>query len=384
MPMVTRFTDRVPRARILHQVLIKTLTAANGEVKDFFPSAEAFYKWVGGKRALMKQLQYLLPCPSRYGSYIEPFLGGGSMFFHLQGTGALEGKKVVLADLNDNLTSAWTTLRDHREAFLYALRRTNFEYTEAEYMSIRAQFNDRMRVKSPAQKALLFMYLLNTCINGIYRVSKKSGFNVKWAGPKPDGFQLITEDRARAVQRALVGVEIIAAPFSKVLREHAGEGTFSYLDPPYYTEKGFTSYTSSGFGRLELYDLRQTCDWLYRRGGLWMMSNSFHPDLMRFFSDPAEMQDLVVNRSVVFRGNTVKAKGSKGSELVGEYVLRGGFRTPGDSIFVRQARELEKNLPMETEEVVPKKPPGRPRKQKPPLVSPGQGDLFTGMPDKQS
>ena len=44
-------------------------------------NAKPFLKWAGGKRQLIPEL--INHIPNEYSKYIEPFLGGGALFFHL-------------------------------------------------------------------------------------------------------------------------------------------------------------------------------------------------------------------------------------------------------------------------------------------------------------
>ena len=43
--------------------------------------AQPFVKWVGGKRSLMAEL--LARIPQDIGTYYEPFVGGGALFFEM-------------------------------------------------------------------------------------------------------------------------------------------------------------------------------------------------------------------------------------------------------------------------------------------------------------
>ena len=43
-----------------------------------------FVKWAGGKQRLMEKLKVFLPDENSYTQYIEPFVGGGSMFYNLK------------------------------------------------------------------------------------------------------------------------------------------------------------------------------------------------------------------------------------------------------------------------------------------------------------
>src|SRR5260370_956356 len=72
------------------------------------PEADAkpFLKWVGGKRPLLSHLVHHAPKPDKIGTYSEPFLGGGALFFHLRPA------RAVLSDSNARLIRAYCGLRD--------------------------------------------------------------------------------------------------------------------------------------------------------------------------------------------------------------------------------------------------------------------------------
>lgn len=46
--------------------------------------AEAFLKWAGGKKWFINNESHRLPDVNSFNRYIEPFLGGGSVFFHIE------------------------------------------------------------------------------------------------------------------------------------------------------------------------------------------------------------------------------------------------------------------------------------------------------------
>lgn len=80
------------------------------DLDDKFQPPKPFVKWVGGKRALLPQLDRLLP--ENIGTYLEPFVGGGAMFFYLSNDSLFE--KAILSDLNSELIDAWRMVRGHK------------------------------------------------------------------------------------------------------------------------------------------------------------------------------------------------------------------------------------------------------------------------------
>lgn len=85
-------------------------------------NAGPFLKWVGGKTQLLPAL--LSYTPDRFNTYIEPFVGGGALFF------ALQPAKAVLADSNPELINCYIVVRDralsrrHFGAYIFLTRIT--------------------------------------------------------------------------------------------------------------------------------------------------------------------------------------------------------------------------------------------------------------------
>ena len=67
-----------------------------------------FLKWAGGKRWFVQKYNQFLP--QKYNRYIEPFLGGGSVFFYLK------PKKAILGDTNPDLIAAYKGIRHNSQA----------------------------------------------------------------------------------------------------------------------------------------------------------------------------------------------------------------------------------------------------------------------------
>src|SRR5258706_2828738 len=106
-----------------------------------------FLKWAGGKRWLTQHPEFEIPSFS--GTYIEPFLGSGSIFF------SLRPKRALLADVNRELIATYQALRDefpkvHRHLVVHSKMHCK-EY----YYDVR----DKIRPTSNSGKAARFLYL---------------------------------------------------------------------------------------------------------------------------------------------------------------------------------------------------------------------------------
>ena len=77
-----------------------------------------FVKWAGGKGQLLSQYESHLP--DTFGRYVEPFAGGGAVFFHLHRQGRLAGKQVVLIDRLEELINAYRAVQGRVEELIAA------------------------------------------------------------------------------------------------------------------------------------------------------------------------------------------------------------------------------------------------------------------------
>ena len=269
---------------------LKTLprTRIQPRVKDAAP----FMKWVGGKRALLPQLEALFP--QRFDRYFEPFVGGGAVFFHLQ------PETAHLSDYNDELITTYRMVRDEVDALIEHLR-THSNDPEYYYA---------MRAQDPAELddlecASRMIFLNRTCFNGLYRVNSKGTFNVPFGKHKNP--TICNEQGLRAASEALRGVTFAQEPYMAVL-ERAKAGDFIYFDPPYHplTETAnFTSYTPGSFSARDQQDLAETFIALANRGCKVMLSNSdteFIRELYSAFHIEKVMAPRMVNRDASKRG----------------------------------------------------------------------------------
>src|SRR5437763_464936 len=175
-----------------------------------------FLKWPGGKRWFIFRWANMLP--TRFDRYVEPFLGGGSVFFHLQPA------KALLADKNEELITAYRAVRDHWRKVWARLRRYHARHDEEYYYRIRDS-----NPTSPVGRAARMIYLNRTCFNGIYRVNLEGNFNVP-VGTKSN--VVLGTDDFEAVARLLAQADLRASDFEPVIDEST-TGDFVFADPPY-------------------------------------------------------------------------------------------------------------------------------------------------------
>jgi DNA adenine methylase len=242
----------------------KSARARSSKSSDRVP----FLKWTGGKRWLASQIQSIFP--AHFNRYIEPFLGGGALFFHLRPWPA------TLSDINAELINAYQQVRDDVEQVIARLSR--LEICPKLFAKTRAA-----SARLPLTRAVRFLYLNRTAFNGIYRVNRDGNFNVPY-GCKP-GTILCDEALLRSAFAALQNRQLLIADFAEAI-ERAQAGDLVYADPPYTTKhnnNGFRRYNEVIFSWKDQERLAECCRRAVERGVHVIVSNANHGPLIRLY-----------------------------------------------------------------------------------------------------
>jgi DNA adenine methylase len=263
--------------------------------------AAPIIKWAGGKSRLLGQLLPMLPKGAELMRHVEPFIGGGAMFF------ARAPERALLCDVNPALINVYESVRDHVEEVIAELQQLAAAHDDDDskaYYRVRERYN-RSRSLSTTQRAAAFVYLNKTCFNGLHRVNRRGEFNVpagRYKNPR-----ILDEQLMRRASRALKHAELRLGGFEHLLSS-ARPGDFIYFDPPYEpvsTTASFTAYAQDGFGREDQMRLRDVFAALDKRGCKLMLSNSDVPfirDLYKSFKLDTVMAARAINRDATKRG----------------------------------------------------------------------------------
>ena len=227
--------------------------------------AKPFVKWVGGKRQMLKSLTPFLNI--NYNKYIEPFVGGGAVFFHSA------PKTAILNDFNKELITAYRVIKNKRKLALL-INELNYNYfpysnCEDKYYQIRGT-EHKDTIKSTAR----FIYLNKTGYNGMYRVNQSGKFNIPF-GKKKNPIKL-NEENLWNCQKALKGVKLLSGDFYKTLK-YIEKNDLVYLDPPYAplsSTSNFTQYTKLDFNSFDQERLRDYCNEIDKKGAKFILNNS--------------------------------------------------------------------------------------------------------------
>ncbi|MGB4279741.1 MAG: DNA adenine methylase [Methanoculleus sp.] len=248
-----------------------------------------FLKWAGGKGQLLGEFEARLPRAVREGrvsAYVEPFAGGGAVYFHITSKYAFD--ECHIFDTNEDLILAYTVVRNDVDDLIEVLRDMETTYLNLDakkreefYYTVRREYNkERSSIqlnnysKAWVQRAADLIFLNRTCFNGLFRVNSEGSFNVpagRYRNPK-----ILHEELLRSDSELLENTGIHHGDFSSSA-PFVDEETFVYFDPPYRPlnrSSSFTSYSKGGFGDDEQRRLAAFYRDLDARGAMLMLSNS--------------------------------------------------------------------------------------------------------------
>jgi DNA adenine methylase len=252
-------------------------------------------KWAGGKTQMIPSL--LEAMPKKFENYIEPFIGGGALFFHLS------PKSALIADSNPELISLYRQIANDYEPVLKLLMK--MPNNEEFFYKERARKFEEL---SPTQAAARTIYLNRTCFNGLYRVNKSGGFNVPYGRYKDP--KIADENLLKAASQILGGAEIVLGDYKQVLQQYAKKGDLIFLDPPYlpisqYSD--FQRYTKEQFYEDDHRDLAAEVKRLSELGCHVLLTNSNHPLVHELYSE-FHIEVLSTNRNINSRATLRKGQ----------------------------------------------------------------------------
>lgn len=211
-------------------------------------------KWSGGKRDEIKQFSKFYP--KKFKRYIEPFVGGGAVFFDLN----FEGVNII-NDVHPELINFYKQIKlGNAEKIHEKLK--SFGNTENDYYIVRGgskKLSPNTKIFIPENdidNAARFIYLRRSCYRGMLRYNQKGEFNVPWGRYKTLNFDDIIEPKYTEL---LSRTEIMEGDYKLVFEKYNEPDDFYFIDQPY--DSTFNDYGGDSFDKSnqkELFDKFKT------------------------------------------------------------------------------------------------------------------------------
>lgn len=259
------------------------------------PVAKPILKWAGGKTQMLGELMPRVP--KTYGRYIEPFFGGGALFF------SLKPENAIIADSNPELINMYLQVAHHVDDVIECLQK--YENTSEMFYEVRSL---DWQTLPKAEAAARTIYLNKTCFNSLYRVNRSGQFNTpfgKYKNPK-----ICDIDALRLASEALRKADILCGDYILVLEHYAQPGDFVFLDPPYLPiseNSDFKRYTKEQFYEDDHVELAKMIDTLHERGCYVILTNSNHP-LVHQLYEQYKIEVIQTKRHISCHGDTRKGE----------------------------------------------------------------------------
>lgn len=198
-----------------------------------------FIKYRGGKSTEIRFFQSYFP--KQFNTFIEPFVGGGAVFFHL------EHRKSIINDINPKLMILYKQVKEN-----YPLLRLQLDHLQELYESNQREYEELKKlsqtnyVENKNEKlyydlrqiynypddqwleGAIYYFINKTAYSGMIRHNKKGEYNVPFGRYKHFNTNLLTDDHHRLLQQT----EIYNTDYSDIFRM-TNKDDFIFLDPPY-------------------------------------------------------------------------------------------------------------------------------------------------------
>lgn len=258
-----------------------------------FKKMGPFVKWAGGKTQLLEKIYNRTP--DSYGTYYEPFIGGGAVLL------GVKPKKAVINDVNEQLINVYRQLKADPRAVIRAVKAIDEQVCNKEfYLLMRQKYNEKIQKKElDAECAGMMIWINKHCFNGLYRVNNKGLFNVPYNNKELG--KSIDEANLMSIGYYLKesDVDIRCEDFEKTC-ENVVANDFVYFDSPYIPVSetaSFTDYTKDGFSYDDHVRLAELFKRLDAKGAKVMLSNH-NVDLVYELYDGYNIEAVDVKRMI--------------------------------------------------------------------------------------
>lgn len=189
-------------------------------------------RYPGGKNRAIKYIAPLIP---NFKEYREPFIGGGSVFFHVRQK--YPNREYWINDLYYKLFQFWTQSQTRLEKVVKQVINWKEEYEDGK--KLHRFLLDNMKDFSELETASAFFVLNRITFSG---TSESGGYSNQSFQKR---FTPSSIERLKLIDTILADTKITNLDFQQVV-EAEGEEVFIFLDPPYYAATKSALYGKNG------------------------------------------------------------------------------------------------------------------------------------------
>ena len=208
------------------------------------------------------------------GRFVEPFVGGGAVYF------AIGPKKADLGDINAELIELYLGIARSPDRVWRLYR--NFPTTKVGYKKIRATDPESLTL---LQKSARSLFLNRTCFKGMWRHNLAGQFNIGYGGQ--DRRWSITRSDLFEVAAQLKCAKIRCCDFEPMIDGSTAKD-FVFLDPPYRPgakEQLHSHYGSHQFKFNDHQRLSKALQRADKRRVPWAITISDHLEILALYKN---------------------------------------------------------------------------------------------------
>jgi len=249
---------------------------------------KTFITWQGNKTRYVK---YILPyLPENINTFIEPFIGSGALFLHVQ------PDKWIINDKNKDLINVWKTVQKDKTFLINKFKKFKDRFitlSNDDKIKVCKKIMEKMKNLN-FDKTRASSYLLLKYCAYMGHITKHGEFLFQGLNPNiflRNEFYFMTEKYytlIKSISTYLNNTEgkIFNTDYKKIIAK-ANEGDFIYLDPPYFEyKKQYVSYNKDEIPDENFIDeLYQQVKILDKKNAYWVMSQANNTYIVNKFKN---------------------------------------------------------------------------------------------------
>lgn len=236
-----------------------------------------FIGYIGSKKNFMKELNF----PEEINNYYEPFIGGGSVFFHINNN--YEINKNYINDLNKNVINIYNEIKKNPEKMINNLEKLNKKKSKEDfYLFVNKYNSDNL---DNLEKSSLYIYLNKVSFNNNFNYNKIKNKIKPYYSLSHSKSNIYKESNIKNISKLLKKTIISNIDYKNFIKKYKPKkGDFVFLDPPYLVQN-VKQYYKNIFKLNDFKEMKDLCDKLNDKEVNFMITLNKNDELIKIFNN---------------------------------------------------------------------------------------------------
>ena len=211
-------------------------------------------------------------------NYFEPFVGGGSVLFDVNGK--YDINKNYINDLDSDLINVYKVIKNDSTKLIKYLSKIQDLSSKKDFHYMVDKFNNGST--NNVYRAAIYIFINKRSFNGNLKYDQNNVAKPSYVAQKKN-MSIFSEDNIKDISKMMKKVVISNKDYISFLNNKSPKkGDFVFFDPPYLT-RGATQYYQNIFNINDYQKLKEVCDRLHKKKVNWMITVNKHPQLKKLF-----------------------------------------------------------------------------------------------------